>query len=60
MRYELKFNGGTWTIPQESIVTLALMRQLDKGITHGKIHDIPTAIESLVAEGFEIKELKEV
>lgn len=60
MRYELKFNGGSWTIPQESIVAFALMRQLDNGVTHGKIHDIPTAIESLIEDGFEIKELKGV
>lgn len=60
MRYELILNGkNVATIPQESIKAFALMRQLDKGVTHGKIHDIPTAINSLIEDGFEIKEIEE-
>ena len=60
MRYELILNGkNVATIPQESIKAFALMRQLDKKVTHGKIHDIATAIESLIDEGFEVKEIEE-
>lgn len=59
MTYELKFNGQNFTIPNESIVAFALMRQLDKNVTHGRIHDIKTAIESLIKQGFEVQELNE-
>ena len=60
MRYELILNGkNVATIPQESIKAFALMRQLDKKVAHGKIHDIATAIESLIDEGFEVKEIEE-
>ena len=59
MRYEIKRKEQVFTIPRETITAFALMQQLDKGVTHGKIHDVETAIESLVEDGFEVRELDE-
>lgn len=54
--YKLKVKNSTYTIPKENIKVLALYEALQRGITHGNIHDNITAIEYLESIGMEVEE----
>lgn len=50
-------NGAEYTIPKENLKMLALYEALQRGITHGKIHDNETAIEFLSQIGIKVEEM---
>ena len=52
--YKLKVKDSIFEIPKENIKALALVQALDRGITHGNIHDEETAIEYLESIGIEV------
>lgn len=51
--------GSEFTMPRENIRCFALYEALQRGITHGDIHDEKTAMNYLLSIGIEIK-IKEV
>lgn len=55
----LEFKGKQYTCPKNNLYTLALMHQLDRGITQGNIHDDLSAKEVLEKNGFVITEVEE-
>ena len=54
--YKLKVKDSVYTIPKENIKAFALYQALQRGITHGNIHDDKTAIEFLESIGVEVSE----
>ena len=55
----LEKEGRQYTCPKNNLYTLALMHQMDRGITHGNIHDDLSAKEVLEKQGFVISEIEE-
>lgn len=47
--------GSEFTMPRENIRCFALYEALQRGITHGDIHDEKTAMNYLLSIGIEIK-----
>lgn len=54
--YKLKIKDAVYEITKENIKVFALMQELDRGITHGNIHDEKTAIEYLNSIGIEVNQ----
>ena len=50
-------NGAEYTIPKENLKMFAIHEALQRGITHGKIHDNETAIEFLYEIGIKAEEM---
>lgn len=53
--YIVKAGKGEYTIPKQNIVMLAMHEALQRGITHGNIHDEVSAIEYLKEVGIEVQ-----
>lgn len=53
--YKLKIKDSIFEIPKQNIVAFALYQALQRGITHGKVHDDQTAIECLKTIGIEVQ-----
>ena len=47
--------GSEFTMPRENIKCFALYEALQRGITHGNIHDEKTSIDFLLSIGIEVK-----